>query len=60
MRTVTIAKNHFTDGKHYADMYECAGKIYEVRYYTRDSQVEIKYYPSKASALHDIKYFVEV
>ena len=59
-KTVTIAKNHFTDGKHYADLYKCAGNIYEVRYYTKDSEVQIKAYPSKSSAMQFIKYFVEV
>lgn len=56
-RTVTIPKNHFTDGVRYAELIK-GDCIYKVRYYTGTSQVEVKVFPSKSSAKDFIKYFI--
>ena len=57
---VTRQANFFSDGKHFAELVKRSGGIYEVRYYTRTSSVQVKAYPSKSSAMQFIKYFVEV
>lgn len=51
--------NFFTDGKHFAELNKCAGGIYEVRYYTRNGQVQVKAYPSKSAAMQFVNYFVD-